>query len=87
VRRSCDANPDARWFFERSRTQRGPGIRFRLPTDLTIFSPHEKQIIGHGRYSVTQTDGIEVVQGENDKGRFGAKHAAALLRLRRRLWL
>ena len=37
-----------------------------LPTDLTIFDPHEKQVIGHGRYSVTQTNGTEVVQGENE---------------------
>ncbi len=37
-----------------------------LPSDVTIFSPHEGQIIGHGHYSVTQMDGIEVVQGENE---------------------
>ena len=37
-----------------------------LPTDVTIFSPHEGQVIGHGRYRVTETDGIEVIQGENE---------------------
>ena len=51
-----------------------------LPTDLTIFDPHEKQIIGHGRYSVTQTNGTEVVQGENEY--LDGRHDQELERLR-----
>ena len=67
ARCSDDANPDRRCFFERFRIHSGRRIPYDfLPTDLTIFSPHEKQIIGHGRYSVSQTDGTEVVQGENE---------------------
>ncbi len=37
-----------------------------LPTALTILSPTDRRVIGHGRYSVTETDGTEVVQGENE---------------------
>lgn len=36
-----------------------------LPTEITIFDPDDRRVIGHGRYSVTETDGTEVVQGEN----------------------
>jgi hypothetical protein len=46
------ANPDSAFDF--------------LPTALTIFSPTDRRVIGHGRYSVTETDGTEVVQGENE---------------------
>jgi len=37
-----------------------------LPTELTIFDPADRQVIGHGRYSVSTTEGVEVVEGENE---------------------
>jgi len=34
--------------------------------DLTIFSADGKQVIGHGRYTISRTDDTELLRGENN---------------------
>jgi len=35
-------------------------------TDTTIFAPDSGKIIGHGHYSLTHVDGLDVVEGQNN---------------------
>ena len=34
-------------------------------TDTTIFAPDSDTIIGHGHYSLSHADGLDIVEGEN----------------------
>ena len=34
-------------------------------TDTTIFAPESDTIIGHGHYSLSHSDGLDIVEGEN----------------------
>jgi hypothetical protein len=45
-------------------TERDPAFDF-LATNLTIFSPTGRQIIGHGRYSSSKSDSTDLIRGEN----------------------
>ena len=36
-----------------------------LATNLTIFSAADRQIVGHGRYSSSRSDGTDLIRGEN----------------------
>jgi hypothetical protein len=44
--------------------ERDPAFDF-LATNLTIFRPTDRQIIGHARYSSSKSDGTDLIRGEN----------------------